>query len=722
MTGSGRQTYLEAGAAVVAALVLHRWADPGNPFRDTLGILPLVAAALRAIERHGKARRLCPGERSFAAIACGALIVAAVHRHRLGLVAADWFLAAGFLLLLAHRVVRLVVGLRPSLGQRLPRRPPAVFFWLPLIVYLAIQPWSSAHRQPDGDEPYYLLLTHSLAYDLDVDLANNYRGDWRRFMERSIDPQPGDPAGRDGEMYSRHSFLLPLTLAPAYRVAGRAGAMAVMAALTAALGWMVLRLARHYAPRRPGPALLAYGIFAFSPPLLLYSYQVWVEVPAALLLAVAIDQLLVVRRGSRCSAWRWALLLLPIAVLPILKIRFALLVAPFLALVWWRLQGRRSGVGWALVGLAALAASLLQLNAVRFGNPLRIYSWNELDLARYRPDEFLRGAIGMLYDSAFGLFACAPIWLLLIPSLGPLIRRRSSLLRDLALISLPYLFFIAPRIEWFGGWAPPFRYPLVVLPLVALMLLPVLEQRRRPVLRALLAALGSVTLVLTVIWVVIPGWTYNLADGRTHLLDEAGVRLGADVARFFPSTVRSRPATWMWLAASLLLVPLGFGRARRARRTPRRLRWASALGVAGVLLSLAALALLSRTLPTAVVHFEDSFVARHRGSLYPPPWVLQRPRYQGGWVLRTGEWLAAPVTPGGDRVSLALVARRYYQTHAGELWVGAGEQHLATVAAPEAWSGVTLGPYRWPAGEPLVIRLAAASAPVIVDRAEMDWR
>ncbi len=41
-----------------------------------------------------------------------------------------------------------------------------------------------------------------------------------------------------------------------------------------------LRLSRHFFADRPGGALCAWAVLAFTPPLLLYSYQVWVEVPA----------------------------------------------------------------------------------------------------------------------------------------------------------------------------------------------------------------------------------------------------------------------------------------------------------------------------------------------------------------------------------------------------------------------------------------------------------
>ena len=77
----------------------------------------------------------------------------------------------------------------------------------------------------------------------------------------------------------------------------------------------------------------------------------------------------------------------------------------------------------------------------------------------------------------------------------------------------------------------------------ALALTPLFGRRERPGARALLLALAAATLALTLLWVTMPGWTYNFAHGRTYLLDHLSERLGADVARLFPSSIRPRTAT-----------------------------------------------------------------------------------------------------------------------------------------------------------------------------------
>jgi hypothetical protein len=616
------------------------------------------------------------------------------------------------------------------LADRVPAWPSGVFFLLPLVAYLAILPWSTSHRQPDGDEPYNLLITHSLAYDFDADLTNNYaRGDWRHFMSRPIEPQPGDPVGPGGELYSRHNEALPMVLAPAYRVAGKTGALAVMAAFTAALAWMTLRLARRYVPEHPGEALAAWALVAFAPPLLLYSYQVWVEVPATLLMAMALDRILSFDENGRRRHWDWAEWLgigLPVLLLPLIKMRFMLMAAPLVAMAWWY-SGRPRKPILILAGLlSALGAGILLYNRVVYSNPLKIHSWEEIDPQRHTWLSYLTGGLGLLWDTAFGLFGCAPIWMLLLPAVALLLVRRNRLLAHLLVLSAPYLVVVAPRMEWYGGWSPPFRYALVALPLLGLALVPLLAGRRGPGARALIAGLAGLSLVLTLLWVVVPGWTYSFANGRTYPLDHLSERLGEDLARFFPSSIRPRPATWIWPPVSFALVTLAWWLPARRRRA------GDGAALAGVALVIAAAALLpaaAARLPTRTVEIEDPQVWKSGGHVHPDLWIIERTRYQGGWVLRVGETLKAPVNPGGKRVTIALNAELVRnQPVPFRMDVRAGDRLLAiwTPGRSRVWENVVLGPFDWPAGAPLVLAAYGPHPPgalngAILDRVDLRW-
>lgn len=700
---------------------------PGDPFRGTILFLPVVLLGFAWIQRKAIRQGARPLDRAGTAAelaALGILALLALSRPHLNLGRADEIIAAGFVLVLGSRVARQVRAFRPLLGERLPDRLSGVFFLLPLVAYLAVLPWAAAHRQPDGDEPWYLLITHSLAYDFDAELTNNYaREDWRHFMERPIQPQPGDPVGPDGELYSRHNETLPLALAPAYRLAGKTGALGMMAVFSAALAWATLRLTRRYFPDHPGEALAAWAIFSFTPPLLLYAVQIWVEVPATLLLVVALDRISGFDGRRRWDWAEWLAVGLPALLLPLVKMRLMMLAAPLVPLAWWHAGRPRKRI-LVLGGLlAALGAGILVYNHFLYGNPFKIHSFEEIDPQRHTWLDYAKGGLGLFWDTAFGLFGSAPIWMLILPALLLLAFRRSRLLVHLAVLALPYLAIVVPRIEWYGGWSPPFRYALIALPLLAISLVP-LFARMRDGGRALLAGLAALTLALTLVWVVVPGWTYSFANGRTYPLDALSERLGSDVARFFPSSVRPRAATWIWPPVSLALLALVWWLPLK-----RGKEGAALAGLAAVFLGAAALPLAADRLTTRVVELEDPYVWKSGGHIYPDLWVLERARHRGGWVLRIGETLKAPVAPGGRRVEIELQGQLIRnQPVPYHLDVRAGDKLLA-VWVPgrnRVWESVKLGPFDWPAGEPLVLAAYGPYPPgapngALLDRVVMRW-
>ncbi|MEM9555097.1 MAG: hypothetical protein AAGC60_12625 [Acidobacteriota bacterium] len=732
MRRPGTALVLDLGAAVAASLLLWalwpRVAAPVDPLRNTAFVVPWMVVVLRwAMRRTGAAPATFTALPWTAAAALLALLLR--EQSALGGSPAVWAGALGLLLVLA--LARLIPRLR-----RLRRPSDPVFFVLPLAVYLVLQPWALAERPPDGDEPYYLLIAHSLSEDLDTDLADEYRdGAWRRFIERPLEPQPGDPRGPAGAIHSRHDPLLPALLAPAYRLAGRAGAAATLAAITAGVAWLTLGLAMRLWPTRRTGALLAWALLAFTPPLLVYSHQIWIEVPAALFALVAFDRLQALSAQMRAghSPTVRDLLLFTVAacLLPLLKARLLLVAVPLVVLALVRLRRHLLTRVGALVVLppTAVVAALLVYNAERFGNPLKMYGRGDLEALASPASAYVAGLVGMFWDCAFGLFAAAPVWLLLVPALWLVARTawagdrsHRRLLVDVGVVSTPYLMAIAPRLEWYGGWAPAFRYPLVLLPILALLLVPLLE-RRTTGTRIACAALVPVTIGLALVAVAVPGWTYHLADGSSTLLQLLGADLRADVARLFPSTVRPRAATWVWVLGTLGLAPLvAAGRIGGRRRVRAR-----GVGAALLLGALALLPQLAHRLPTRVVDVEDAWVTKTRGELVPERWVIQRPLHRGGWLIPAGGMLTAPVVPGGERVVLVLDAARRGFRGPDTLEIRAGDQLLDTwTVEGGAWRTHQIGPIDWPADAPLVLynpqKARRKTVGVIVDRVAFDWQ
>ena len=248
---------------------------------------------------------------------------------------------------------------------------------------------------------------------------------------------------------------------------------------------------------------------------------------------------------------------------------------------------------------------------------------------------------------------------------------------DAAFVAVPYLVFLAPRAEWYGGWSPPFRYGLAFLPLLGIALTQSFVERRRLVARLSIGALGAATLVLALLWVSAPGWTYNFANGSSRVLDHLGSNLGVDVARVIPSYVRPRAASWGGPLAALLLAlawrlaprrSTGGGGARWPR--PRRATAAAtaALGSALLLLSVSGVVIAAARVPTKTAEVEDAYVAKSGGELNPPMWTIGRWRYRGAWLLPEGTRIVVPVASGrragDDRARGALPAPAPSTAHA----------------------------------------------------------
>jgi hypothetical protein len=376
-----------------------------------------------------------------------------------------------------------------------------------------------------ADEPQYLLTAISLAEDHDLDIADELAdGRWRPFHALPLPEQTEPLAG--GRRLSPHDPLLPLLLAGPVAAGGWVGAklaMAVMAGLLAAL-------ALWTAARRLGvpvaAATLAVGVFACSPPLAVYGSQIYPELPAALAVLAAVAALLppasaagpAQAEGPTTPAGpetlsRAATLVVGGAVvaLPWLGVKYAPVAATLALVACWRLaragRGRRALV---LAGTLALAGvAFLVLHRWWYGGwtPYAAgdhFVGGELSVVGTRPDYLGRSRrlVGLLVDRGFGLAAWQPAWLLAVPAVAALARRRPG---GWAAVAAPLAAgwlvatFVALTMHgwWFGG-----RQVVVVLPLAVLAV--AWWTGPDPRRRRLLAVAGGVG-VLAQPWLVVEG-------------------------------------------------------------------------------------------------------------------------------------------------------------------------------------------------------------------------
>ncbi|HEU4898879.1 MAG TPA: hypothetical protein VFX88_15155 [Actinomycetota bacterium] len=324
-----------------------------------------------------------------------------------------------------------------------------------------------------ADEPQYVLTAISLAEDGDLDIADELAdGRWRPFHALPL-PTQTEPLA-DGRRRSPHDPLLPLLLAGPAAAGGWVGAklaMAVMAGLLAALLlWTAVR--RLGVP--VATAVLAVAVLVCSPPLAVYGSQVYPELPAALAVLAAAAAL---TTTGVPSVGATVVVGTAVVALPWLGVKYAPVAAALALVACWRLvRERRARRALALAGSLALAGVVfLVLHRWWYGGwtPYAAgdhFVAGELSVVGTDPDYLGRSRrlVGLLVDRGFGLAAWQPAWLLAVPAVAALARRRPA---GWAAVALPLAAgwlvatFVALTMHgwWFAG-----RQVVVVLPLAAL--------------------------------------------------------------------------------------------------------------------------------------------------------------------------------------------------------------------------------------------------------------
>jgi hypothetical protein len=429
-----------------------------------------------------------------------------------------------------------------------------------------------------ADEPQYLLTAISLATDGDLDIADELAGGrWRAFHAVDLPEQTAPLAG--GRRLSPHDPLLPLLLAGPVAAGGWVGAKLAMAALAGVLAALLLWTAVRRLGVPLAAATLAAGVFACSPPLAVYGSQVYPELPAALAVLAAVAALTTTLAAPGGLAARPTLVVGgAVVALPWLGVKYAPVAAAVALVAGWRLaragRGRRA---LALAGsLAAAGIVFLVLHRWWYGGwtPYAAgdhFVAGELSVVGAEPDYLGRSRrlLGLLVDRGFGLAAWQPAWLLAVPALAALVRRRPAGWAALAApLAAGWLVatFVALTMHgwWFAG-----RQVVVVLPLAALAVAwwagPGRGRRR------LLAVAGGVG-VLAQLWLVAEGaagrvtWAVDAAASANPLYRAWRLAL--------PDYLAMSWWTWTlhgaWLAA-LAVWAVAAARGRQGRTAFRRL-------------------------------------------------------------------------------------------------------------------------------------------------------
>lgn len=377
-----------------------------------------------------------------------------------------------------------------------------------------------------GDEPYYLLTATSLVEDHDLDISDELRSQSHTpYHEIPLDPQTA-PVGGDARI-SPHDPLLPVLLAPVMTY-GWLAAKLWLAMLTAVTAALTTRLAIRRFDLPPVLTVAVVSGLFLGMPLAPYATQVYPEMPAALLVVVAVDAIITMDALSRPRRW-WscAALLLAVTSLPWLSVKYVpLAVVLALGAAWqlWRTRQRPLIVTGGVVLLMA-ATVYLMFHHIHYGG-WTVYAagdhfidTGEFSVVGTSPDVVGRSRrlIGLLVDRSFGIATWSPAWLAAPAAIAVVItdrvRHRGILLAPV-LTGWSVATFVALTMH---GWWVPGRQIVAVLPLLAVALA-VAAQRLRFV--GVFVGAGVVAGLINWLWLAIEASTGR----RTLIVDFAQTR------------------------------------------------------------------------------------------------------------------------------------------------------------------------------------------------------
>ncbi len=533
------------------ALTLTTWRALVQDWPDQFGD-PAVASALRLLipfaAAAGSALSIAAGRlggdpaRSFRHDALSTLgLLVGLLFIALGPAPRDAIGLAGMLILAARLVPAAWWTIRFG-------APPLFVFALCLSAYSGIATWRVASSLPLGDQVFYLLAADRLTHgDLDATI------DPARFSALvGIPPQSSDvpmhvanaPAGPR----QIQGYVLSALIAPGWIVAGELGATLVIAALAA---WAALQTWLLLGETVPDPrvARVTWALFALLAPFTTLAAHIYPNALAAALITTGYRYAFTARHR------RYVIAGAVLGATAFLNPRDGLVLltlAPFVVM-----QGRVVFMRFAMsAGAVVLLAAVTSFVAYGISLPYAGYFvWLVAPSAGLPPEStftfyFWVGLPAMLFDRTFGVAGFAP-WLF-IAAAGV----ASALHADRARL-LPAAVTIAASLGalslfryWEGGYAPPGRYLLDVLPLAAPFVAYGLARMTSVPLRAVALALIGLGVVATLAYAAVPTTALNTAfdDKLQEILD---AMFGASPIGWLPSF---QPTTPDWYVGAYLRV------------------------------------------------------------------------------------------------------------------------------------------------------------------------
>jgi hypothetical protein len=546
--------------------------------------------------------------------------------------------------------------------RRVPLFLQIFLLFASLSIYASVSAYHVHRTSLTGDEPHYLLITHSLLYDHDTNLYNNYQNrDYTRFFWHDLQPAWGDQVS-DTEIYSyRHKGGFPYFLLPGYALRGQFGAVLQMNIITALLMVQIFLLSYELF-HSFSAAFYTWLFSSFSVPIMVFMGQLYPEIPAALFTTFAARQVLKlsdhqVKKGH--AFWYHCLFFAcSLAALIALKTRYLPIVG-MLGLVWviclFKEYLRGKYRFWGAIGIVVASglggALLILVDKLVFEGDF----WGRLSDKSFmawmlRGHNSFYAALGLLSDQEYGLLTYSPIYIVAILGIGLLSYKHFGRMWPLLGIFGVNYIVIAMWPLWHAAPTPPSRYILPALPILAAFMGRFFLSSPRIIQILVVGLSGIWSAIMSWFLTLIPSFRYNWADGTSLFLETISSRIGINMTKLFPSWIRLSPLTpYVTLLGAILIVGTIVLCRRRAFLpfSITRNNFQQFPSIPLILIMFMGIAygtvVIGMTLPTQVLEMEDRLDVRWNGGTREPqsldPWdnqIYLREKVYYGWRLSPG--------------------------------------------------------------------------------------
>ena len=440
-------------------------------------------------------------------------------------------------------VAAIALRFAPPIGALVRVERPFILVFLAAFgVYAGLAAWSTIATAAYGDQVHYLLTADRIAKgsaDVTIDSAIFYPlvGALPNAEDRAthiVDTASG-PRPVQG-------YVFPLLLAPGWALAGRLGAGLTGALFAAWASAQTALLLREVLPSVRWRGAV-WAMTSFLPPLVTLAAFIYPNALAAAVIVTAYR--LLFTRAPRSTALGGALLATTLLLTPRDGIALVAL-APFV-------RDRRFFVAAGAVAMIAIAS-----NGILYGVPLPyagyVFGMGAAQAVTGQSTltfQFWVGLPAMLFDRTFGVAGSAPWLFLALLGLVPA-WRASPVLRPALVTVGASLAVLSIYRYWEGGYAPPNRYLVDGLPLVAPLVGWGLAVARGILGRAFAVATVALSAVAAFVFAAVPDRALN--DAFQHRMQDVfDAVLGLNPLGWLPSFVPVAP-DW-WIAAYLRLVP-----------------------------------------------------------------------------------------------------------------------------------------------------------------------